>query len=1118
MISGMKTKSLLYSFCAAALAFSAGAAELDKTKTVWAHYVPWNSPQNNAMLPTLLYNYPLGAQADTSREALNAEFRQAKAQGIDGFLVDIVSYKNRETAFLGVIKGMLDATGDTGFLVAPCLDGKNSHEAIVKDLKTILDACASHPNYPHMNGRPVIATYAWGARTPEEWIRIKEDLRKQGHDIYLIANLSSGYQKKDPAKLAAAAEAFDMAYSFMENGIDGRTIKENIALMWNAAKSKNRALMGSLWPGYYGAWIHGRNDYYHPHIGFDQLHDTFEAMEAGRETWMHFTTWNDHDETSIMPMLFTWGNAGITKAYSDSFKGRAPSTKVPQIYFAWHREEIAGTVLRLEAMSVPSALKGKTSVSGVLRGLNGKIVSRLPVRELDPAAYSRAEWLIPTAPLAENPFLIPEITLTGPGSYRAKRSLPMILLKTGWLQNAVTVKVPFQGMTDFKNTLSISEKNHVLKAEITFDSPETIREAILFRNDKPLAAFSKDAVEGILLNLATDFTKSCNYKLVFKDAKLLRSRRMFTDPNDPLFQVTPTEVISKRNLTYHQGAFLFAVRPSSEIRFEVSGKKPLLIRAEQFAEHGQIRSGDAVLYLPGSSSVTALSPALNRKQGTETLRLLSRAARADDLFYVRYETTDGKVCYSEPILPFAEGKNVTMNLLNTSVNLETSSGGSGMPGRSEYLTPIAKVPFRKPSVTGNSVHPAVVRKSRWTFENGGEDSLGDMNIRTTRYAWFDPGVVVAGGHNGGMCLKFNGRKTLRMPMRTYPLTAFTLDFYIKPEGPRKQRQAVITRRGWSGGVDVFLLPDGKLELVRNGNESTPKETLLSRTSIPEKRWTNIRIVHDESSLELYLDGKLDAKRTIVPARSYGNCTWFLGGNGKANFTGLLDDVTILGIPARPGSPLYPPLPAPEKRSDIADLYGTTLKAVPEKRSCRWTADENADLLPGDPRKVGVATEAAVRAKAVFGTEGGVALQAGPGKSQRGVTVSSSLQLKDREELVIPLLRYEIARKGLGWTALIVTLTGKSGQGYSFNLGAPDRMMITQNKPAWKILSGTKKVELPLELAFRRINGQIVLLANGKVVKVLPDEGLDHLTIHASLQNSGNAIAAEFGAPRISVLR
>ena len=171
-------------------------------------------------------------------------------------------------------------------------------------------------------------------------------------------------------------------------------------------------------------------------------------------------------------------------------------------------------------------------------------------------------------------------------------------------------------------------------------------------------------------------------------------------------------------------------------------------------------------------------------------------------------------------------------------------------------------------------------------------------------------------------------------MRTYPLTAFTLDFYIKPEGPRKQRQAVITRRGWSGGVDVFLLPDGKLELVRNGNESTPKETLLSRTPIPEKRWTNIRIVHDESSLELYLDGKLDAKRTIVPARSYGNCTWFLGGNGKANFTGLLDDVTILGIPARPGSPLYPPLPAPEKRSDIADLYGTTLKAVPEKRSCR----------------------------------------------------------------------------------------------------------------------------------------------------------------------------------------
>ena len=1115
----MKTKHLLHSFCAAALAISAGAAELDGTKAVWAHCVPWNSPLNNFMLPTLFYNYPLGAQADTTRDALNAEFRQAKAQGIDGFFVDIVSYKDRGTAFLGIIKGMLDATGDTGFMVAPCLDGRNSHEAIVKDLKTILDACASHPNYPRMYGRPVIATYSWGARTPAEWIRVKEDLRKQGHNIYLIANLSSGYQKKDPAKLAAAAEAFDMAYSFMENGIDGRTIKENIALMWNAAKSKKRDLMGSLWPGYYGAWIHGRNDFYQPHFGFDQLHDTFEAVEPGREKWMHFTTWNDHDETSIMPMLFTWGNAGITKAYSDTFKGIAPSAKIPQVYLAWHREEIAGTVLRLEAMTVPSALKGKTALSGVLRGRNGKIVCKLPVRKLDSASYSRAEWLIPTAPLAENPFLIPEITLTGPGTYRAARSLPMILLKTGWLQNAVTVKVPFQGMTEFKNTLSISGKNHVLKAEISFDSPETIREAVLFRNDKPLAAFGKDASEGILLNLAVDFAKGCDYKLAFPGTKLLRSRRMFTDPNDPLFRITPAEVVSKRNLTYHQASYLFAVRPSSEIRFEVSGKAPLLIRAEQFAEHRQIRSGSAILYLPGSSSVTALSPALDRKRGKETVRLYSRAARPDDLFYVRYETADGKVCFSEPILPFAkEDGSVKMNLLNTSVNLETSSGASGMRGRSEYLTPAAQVPFLKPSVTENPVHPAVIRKGRWTFENGGEDSLGDMDIRTTRYTWFDPGLVISGGHNGGMCLKFDGRRTLRMPMRTYPLTAFTLDFHLQPQGKGTKRQAVISRRGWSGGVDVFLLPDGKIELIRSGAEGIPAEKLLSRTALPRNRWTNIRIVNDETSLELYLNGTLDAKRGIAPVRSYGNCTWFLGGDGKTNFIGLLDDVTMLGIPARPGSPLFPALPPPEQRSSIADLYGTTLQSVPVRRSGKWTADEKAQLLKGDPGKVTPASVSASQAKATIGADSGVALQAGPGGSQRGVTVTSSLPLNDREEITIPLLRYEIAHKGLGWTAVVVTLTGKSGQGYSFNLGSPEGMMITKNKPAWTILSGSKKIQLPLKLTFRRINGQIVLLANGEVVKVLPDEGLDQLTLHTSLQNPGNAVAAEFGPPRISRLR
>lgn len=1116
----MKTKLLLYTLCSAVLAVSAGAVELDGKKAVWAHYVPWNSPLNNTMLPTLFYNYPLGAQAETSKESLNAEFRQAKAQGIDGFFVDIVSSPNRETAFLNTVKGMLDASGDTGFMVAPCLDGKNSHEAIVKDLKTILDACASHPNYPHMRGRPVVATYAWESRTPAEWIRIKKDLKKQGHDIYLIANLSSGYRKKDPAKLKAAAEAFDMAYSFMENGIDGRSIRENVDLMWDAAKSKKRDLMGSLWPGYYGAWIHGRNDYYHPHIGFDQLHDTFEAVEPGREKWMHFTTWNDHDETSVMPMLFTWGNSGITKAYSDTFKGIAPSSAVPQVYFAYHREELAGTLLRLEAMTVPSALKGDVSVSGVLLDAEGKTVRELPARKLNAAAYSRAEWLVPTAKLAVSPVLIPEITLAGPGTYRAKHTLPPVLLKTGWLQNAVTVKVPFQKMADFKNSLAVFEKDNILEAEISFDSPEMIREAVLFRNDRPLAVFGKDAGKGILLNLAVDFAKGSDYKLSFKDAELLRSRRMFADRNDPLFQTAPKEVISKRNLTYHQAGFLLAAHSGSEIRLDVPGEKPLLIRAGQFPEHGQIRSGPVILYLPGSSNVTGLSPALNRNRGTETLKLFSRPARPDDLFYVRYETVDGRVCHSRPVLPFAQqGKMVKMNLLNTFVNLETSSGASGMHGRWEYLTPPAQVPFKTPSVTENRVHPAVIRKSRWTFENGGEDSLGDMDLRSTRYTWTaDKTFAAPGGHNGGKCLKFDGRKTLRMQMRTYPMTAFTLDFYIKPQGGGKTRQAVIFRHGWSGGVDVYLLPEGNIELVRNGGDHAPVEKLLSRASLPADRWTNVRIVNDEKSLELYLDGKLDAKREIAPVRSYGNCTWFLGGDGKSNFTGLLDDITVLGVPARPGSPLYPALPALEKRSSVADLYGTNLSSVPQDRRNRWETPENVEVLKGGSDKVQPLTGSVPQVKVTLGTDGGAALQAGPGGSCRGATIHSSLQLKDREEITVPLLRYETAPGRRGWTAAVISLTGKSGQSYSFNLGSSERMMITRNKPSWKILTGSMKVELPLKLTFRKISGQIILLANDKVVKALPDEDLDRLTVHLSLQNPKDAAVIELGAPQIHTLR
>lgn len=85
--------------------------------------------------------------------------------------------------------------------------------------------------------------------------------------------------------------------------------------------------------GYYGAWLNGRNDFYQVHCGFDQAHHSFEAANTPKAKFLHYTTWNDHDETSLLPMVFTPANPLITRAYTARFKGESTVTGEPEVVF-----------------------------------------------------------------------------------------------------------------------------------------------------------------------------------------------------------------------------------------------------------------------------------------------------------------------------------------------------------------------------------------------------------------------------------------------------------------------------------------------------------------------------------------------------------------------------------------------------------------------------------------------------------------------------------------------------------------------------------------------------------------------------------------------------------------
>lgn len=282
------------------------------------------------------------------------------------------------------------------------------------------------------------------------------------------------------------------------------------------------------------------------------------------------------------------------------------------------------------------------------------------------------------------------------------------------------------------------------------------------------------------------------------------------------------------------------------------------------------------------------------------------------MFYVRYETKEGRVALSPLVYPFAvAGKTIPANLVETSINLETSSGATGMPGENEYLTPQNKLPVGAPVIVATRIPLESIRSGHWTFDNGGYDSLGerDVNIPQSMLVPDETGV--------GNVLKLDGTQPLKMRLRTWPIGNTTVDFRLNPDPGVTQPQSVIGRTGWSDGINVNLRPNGRIEVVRDGNRDVPQETLISKTPIAFGKWTRVRVTNDNLKLRLYFDGRLDSEVSIKPARSYGNSTWFVGGGheaatkaGYVNYQGKIDDLTVSGAAFAPNDPGFPMDPLP----------------------------------------------------------------------------------------------------------------------------------------------------------------------------------------------------------------
>lgn len=871
---------------------SRGAADSAPLKAkVWCHYVAWDdwNGANGAFFK--YYDVPLAHPSGDPRRDYRSEMDAARLAGIDAFVVDLVN----ADAFSGQTLAMLASAKGSDFEVAVCLDGfADTATNYARRVAAFLDKVGDHPNYAREDGKPVLFMF-WGWRqTPAFWKTFRQVLAEEfHHPIYLVGdpNTESG-RKATPEAMARYAGCFDQYYSFAETGRGGQQpVAETNRVLADAAKTGATSghWTAGISPGYTGAWpLNGRNDYYVSFQGLDRFWTAWEAALPLHPAWIHLTTWNDLDETPLQPMVFQFHtHQQLSRYWIDHWRGTDQPEPQPRVYLAYQREQIVGTLQRIEVLGLPALTD--VVASGELRDMEGKVLAQLPPLTLPAGRAERREWQVPTAAFAHTPIVEPVIRIQA-GTNQFSRRLPFFRLRTGWIANKVVVRVPADQMAGGTAGVSIQQPDpQTLVATLTVHSAEPVSSATLWREDRPVAAFSPDPAPGTVYGLRWEWLQNHTETITLQDAQFLQVYQTGKSAEQLKWDARTLQTQYQRY--DYLGAKVLAQSDQASFRISIGGGAPQQVKLAELRQGavklaGPKHSPAVRLSLAPLDPLAATPPLCALKEGQLQVRFHLDACRPADVFYVRCETESGRTFFSSAVAPFAE----KLPLVRTAILQTAETLDSG------FLTP----PTLTTEVLPVSVHPALLQRNAWHFDQPGpviDDALGrsPLLLGSAGEAYQSlPARVPA--HkvraDGVGCLYFDGQDDLaEIPIRQIPIGAFTVSMEVCPEGPFDRPQTLLGRAGTMSCPIIRLLADGRVEAGRE--LKAPGVTILAHSEkpLPAKVWSKLKVTFDEQQVRLYVDGQLVGQASGAPCRRYGNSRQYLSGPENP-FHGQLANVLI----------------------------------------------------------------------------------------------------------------------------------------------------------------------------------------------------------------------------------
>jgi hypothetical protein len=315
------------------------AYALNSPKQVYAFYYGWFCPPQFGCWDTSRADQPaLGRYESNDLNVIKSHVRDAKASGIDGFIISWVGYHTDKIDGSGnydpnnpnnktneVLKKLLEVAEEEGnFKIAidfePGIISKmiaSPRTNMKYHLDKVLSLYGSHPNFLKYDGKPVVFIWQNELLTSTEWKEII-NYSASTKEAYYVAELGPSRQGETGVK----NKLFDNVhqYSAWWTGSMDSQVK-----MW-ANTGNILPRFGTVAPGFfgnsatkpYGRWADGKEDTY--------VNEWNYMLSQSPEVIL-ITSFNEWPEGTYLENGSKWGTRylELTKEYITKFKSGAPT-------------------------------------------------------------------------------------------------------------------------------------------------------------------------------------------------------------------------------------------------------------------------------------------------------------------------------------------------------------------------------------------------------------------------------------------------------------------------------------------------------------------------------------------------------------------------------------------------------------------------------------------------------------------------------------------------------------------------------------------------------------------------------------------------------------------------